>query len=443
MAPELWSLREDRAKGQTGAVVLEKRTIFSNLQIETVLRVRIFNEAGRDAARVPSFSPDCHHLDGRISYPDGRSVACVTPADFVAVPAAAEDETRRVLPKGVTGDCLLELRWQESSWRLYSSPLPRRLGSFGEWPIGGPFATLSETIELVEGFKWRTHLLPGRFGPPQVSQKGGYRILTFSNLPATAPGPGVDPVLPRFQVFDLPKLLFERAAKSMDEFWKAVLTVPIPLLITRDRHAFGSDGSQNASRVFKDFSPSVQDSFVNFVSRGGAYKALSSELRAGLPELPQARALELLRRLQGRVLNSRAVTFEEPERADLEEQDRVRNGPENLEAAARTGRTNGKGMQILCFQLLKEAGLQPSLALLARPWVRRFDYQAPIAWQFTDILLGIAEPGHEPLWLDPAHGAGVSPELQGAEGLLVDTGTWAFQRFHLPAQAVTLFKQES
>jgi hypothetical protein len=426
--------------------VLEKRTVFSNNQIETVYRVRVFSEAGKRAAEVARFSRDCHHISGRTVYPDGSSIEYGQARDFqpvAAAPAWEEAAEPRVMPKGVTADCIVEVRWQESSWKKYSSPLPRRLGSFAEWELGGPYATLSETLELVEAFKWRTNLLPGRLVKPEVTQADGYRIIRFTNLPAIETPPfSLAPLLdrPRFQVFDLPKVLFERAARGIDDFWKGVMIVPIPKLITRDRIGTGSDRTMNTSRVFKDLDPSVRDSFVDFVRKGSAYRALARELLEGLPTTPQEKAQALLRRLAARVVNSREVSFEEDEneRQDMEEQDRIRTGPENIEEAVRTGRTNAKGMQILCFQLLKDAGLKPSLALFANRQVRLFNYNAPIAWQFTDRLLGIEEPGKVTLWLDPARKhlppGVVHPGLQGAEGLLVDTDAWTFRKFQLPFQ---------
>lgn len=443
---ETWAIREDAARGHRDAVVLEKRTIFSNNQIETVYRVRVFSEAGKRAAELVRFSRDCHHISGRTVYPDGRFIEYSQVRDFqpvAAAPAWEEAAEPRIMPKGVTADCIVEVRWQESTWKKYSSPLPRRLGSFAEWELGGPYATLSETLELVEAFKWRTNLLPGRLLKPEVTLAGGYRIIRFTNLPAIETVPFSLPPLvdrPRFQVFDLPKVLYERAVKGIDDFWKAVMIVPLPKLITRDRIGTGSDRTMNTSRVFKDLDPSVRDSFVGFVRKGSAYRALARELLEGLPTAPQARAQALLRRLAARVVNSREVTFEEDEneREDMEEQDRIRTGPENIEEAVRTGRTNAKGMQILCFQLLKEAGLRPSLALLVNRQVRLFNYNAPIAWQFTDRLLGVEEPGKDTLWLDPARKylppGVVHPGLQGAEGLLVDTDAWTFRKFQLPFQ---------
>lgn len=442
--PDSWSIREDAARGHHDAVVLEKRTVFSNNQIETVVRVRVFSEAGKRAAELARFSRDCHHLSGRTVYPDGRAIEYDQVRDFLpqgTAQAGAGGPEHRLMPKGVTADCIVEVRWQESTWKKYSSPLPRRLGSFAEWELGGPFATLSETIELVDAFKWRTNLMPGRLVKPEITQAGGYRIIRFTNIPAIESPPfSLAPLLdrPRFQVFDLPKVLFERAVKGIDEFWQGVMIVPLPKLITRDRIGSGSDRTMNTSRVFKDLDPSVRDSFRDFVRKGSAYGALSLELRAGLPAPPQERAQELLRRLATRVVHSHEVTFDEDEREDMEEQDRLRTGPENIEDAVRAKRTNAKGMQILCFQLLKDAGLSPRLALLVNRQVRLFNYNAPIAWQFTDRLLGIEEPGKDTLWLDPARqqlppGA-VHPGLQGSEGLLVDTDSWTFRKFQMPLQ---------
>lgn len=442
--PEVWSIREDAAKGYRDAVVLEKRTIFANNLIETIFRVRVFSEAGMRAAELARFSRDCHHISGRTVYPDGRVIEYDRIQDFAPVAAGGgpeEESEPRVLPKGVTADCIVEVRWQESTWKKYSSPLPRRLGSFAEWELGGPYATLSETLELVEAFKWRTNLLPGRFGRPELAQADGYRIIRYRNLPAIeAPPFSLPPLLerPRFQVFDLPKVLYDRAVKGIDEFWKGAMIVPIPKLITRDRIGTGSDRTMNTSRVFKDLGPSVKDSFVDFVRKGSAYTTMAKELLAGLPEPPQARARELLRRLATKVTNSREVLFEEEEREDMEEQDRIRTGPENIEEVVKARRTDSKGMQILCFQLLKDAGLRPKLALLANRQVRLFNYNAPIAWQFTDRLLGIEEPGQSTLWLDPARTllppGVIHPDLQGTDGLIVDTDSWVCQPFRMPLQ---------
>jgi hypothetical protein len=171
---------------------------------------------------------------------------------------------------------------------------------------------------------------------------------------------------------------------------------------------------------------------------GGAYKALSRTLLEGLPPSAGDRARELLVRLQGRIACDEALTFDLDEREDTEEVDRTRTGPENLEEAARSGRTNAQGMQILFYRLLLDAGLKPRLALLADRRIRDFNFEAPIAWQFTDGLLGVDEPGQPTLWLDPTRKGlppgTVAPGLQGASGLLVDPEGWSFQRFSMPFQ---------
>lgn len=430
--PEVWALRERHR----GAVVLEKRTIFTNSVIETVCRVRVLSEAGLRAVAFPRFSRDCHHVEGRTVQPDGRVTELRGPGDFLPAPG----RPGYVLPRDVTKDCVVEVRWQESTWRKYSAALPRRLGSLGEWELGGPFPTLTETLEVAEGFKWRTHLAPGG-SRPELTQAGGFRIIAFKGIPAIeAPPFSLPPMVdrPRFQVFDLPKVLFERASRSIDDFWKAVMIVPIPILITRDRIGTGSDRTMNTSRVFPDLAPSVKDRFQDFVHRGGAYQALSRALLEGLPPAPQDRARALLARLLERIECDPDLAFDRDEREDAEEVDRVRTGPENLEEASRVRRASARGMQVLFYQLLKDAGLKADLALLADRRVRQFNYNAPIAWQFTDTLLGIEEAGRSTLWLDPTRKAlppgTVAPGLQGAEGLRVDTLTWGFRPFQMPFQ---------
>jgi len=430
--PEAWALRER----YRDAVVMEKRTVFTNSVIETVCRIRVLSEAGRRSAEFPRFSPDCHHVEGRTVQSDGRVTELRGPGDFLPAPG----RPGFVLPRNVTPDCIVEVRWQESTWRKYSAALPRRLGSLGEWELGGPFPTLTETLEVADGFKWRTHLAQGGFRP-ELAQAGGFRLITFKGIPAIeAPPFSLPPMVdrPRFQVFDLPKVLFERASRSIDAFWKAVMIVPIPRLITRDRIGSGSDRTMNTSRVSSDLDPSVKDRFQDFVHRGSACQALSRELLEGLPSPPQERARTLLARLVARIACDPGLTFDRDEREDTEEVDRVRTGPENLEDAARTRRTDARGMQVLLYQLLKDAGLKPDLALLADRRVRNFNYDAPIAWQFTDTLIGIEEAGRPTLWLDPTRKAlppgTIAPGLQGAEGLRVDTLTWGFRPFRMPFQ---------
>lgn len=440
---DVWIMQDAPLKGTQDAVVLEKRTIFSNNLIETVLRVRVLSEAGRRAVELPRFSADCHHISGRTSYPDGRSVEYDQVQDFKPVVSSkrSEDEPSRVIPKGVTANCVVEVRWQESTWKKYSAALPRRMGSFAEWELGGPFVTLKESLEVVEGFKWRTFLNPGQFQKPAITQEGAYRVIRFQNLPAfkTPPfclAPLVD--RPRFQVFDLPRVYFERAAQSIDEFWKAVMIVPIPKIITRDRIGKGSDRTMNTSRIFQDLDPSVKDSFVDFVRKGSAYRDFAKTVLVDLPTSPQARGQQLLTKLFERMSSGRDRAFEPEEREDMDEIDRIRTGPENLEDAVKARRTTEKGMLILCFQLLREAGLKPKLALLVNRQERFFNYQAPIAWQFTDGLLGLEEPGKATLWLDPVRRhlalGEIHPDLQGGEGLLVDTDTWQPQRFQMALQ---------
>ena len=129
---EIWALKEDPAHGVQGAVVLEDRLSIRGSYLEYLYRVRILSEAGKDAAELPALPNEAYDIDGRTVFADGHEVRFSDKKDLqtVAVKARGESLVRsKIAPPGVTGDCVVEIRWKESSSDS-GGPLPAHYGFF-------------------------------------------------------------------------------------------------------------------------------------------------------------------------------------------------------------------------------------------------------------------------------------------------------------------------
>lgn len=422
IAPEVWAMREDAATGTVGAVILESRIKFRAIRLEYTYRVRILSEQGRDAAAFPLPSRSAYGLEGRTVYPDGTSVPFSEKTEFRPVMGKPTLGSARVfgrVPPGVNGNCVVELRWYESTnppgWA--GGTLPPEYGRFHEWELGSHYRTLLSVVDLGPTFNWAYEISGLDTHKPEVNG----RVFTIRNLPAVERAPLSLPPLrpaPRLTAFWQPPALSRFVREGEAAYWNAVARLEYKPLFSK-------------------------------VSKGGEYEAFAREILAGLPPDPATRALALRAKLDARIVNTDAMTVAEKALRTASERRRPPD-PGDLGAAVRRGNTTGFGMLLLFLELARDAGLRPTVALVADRDERLFRPALLAPFQLGQYswyartwdphnggLVGITVPGAATLWLDPSlrfGSATILPAYQGTAALELDTEAWTLKPISIPTQ---------
>lgn len=402
-------MKEDKEQGISGAVVLEERVHFRPEFLEYVRRVRILSEAGKDSVEYATFPSKTTDIDGRTVYRDGRSVAFNSRKDFQekqAVSANGEERKRiRLVPPGLSGDCVVEIRWKEPvdpDW----GPLPKTYGFMHWWRLGGPYKTQLSVLEVPIKLYW-AQMIQYQSHEPKIDYQGDSKIYTFQNLPAMTKPPYSSEFaqdVPRFTLYAPLTFLSEYNQKPHQEYWKAAVEF-----------------------FYKPY-------FEKGIRKSSAFARLQAELCSGLPEEPRAKAIELLLRLNTRVKNVQHLT--KGEEAGVPRKEKLA-GTKDLEEAALREYASGVTMRLLYYHLLKSVGIQPRIALVADRDRWQFRYAVHNVFQFTDELIGVGVDPATALWVDPAERftepGYVDPDYQGTWALAVDTKDWSVAPFQVPA----------
>ncbi|MCE1203399.1 MAG: hypothetical protein LWW79_02165 [Holophagaceae bacterium] len=408
---EVWAMKEDREKGISGAVVLEERVHFRPEFLEYVRRVRILSEAGKDSMEYASFPAEATEIDGRTVYRDGRSVVFNSRKDFQEKPvvSANGEELKRIrlVPPGLSGDCVVELKWKEPvdpDW----GPMPRSYGYMHWWRLGGPYMTQLSVLEVPIKLYW-AQMIQYQSQEPKIEYRGDSKIYTFQNLPAMTEPPYSSEFardVPRFTLYAPLSFLSEYNQKPHQEYWKAAVEF-----------------------FYKPY-------FENGMRKSSAFGRLLSELSSGLPDEPRAKAIELFYRLNARVKNAHHLT--KSEEAGVSRKEKLAE-VKNLEEAALRGYASAAGMRLLYYHLLKGVGIQPRIALVADRDRWQFRYSVHNIFQFTDELIGVGTDPASTIWIDPAarftKPGQVDPDYQGTWALAVDTKDWSVASFQVPADS--------
>lgn len=395
----VWALKQ----GPKGAVILEDRIRFNVTYLDHVYRVRIFAEAGKSAAEIEDLPSLAFDIKGRTVYPDGREVLFNSRKDFaertVEFGGSQRRRTHLVAP-GLTGDCVVEFRWSESANGPFRG-LPARLGNgyYGVWNLSNAFPTQERSVEFAKPFPLAWSLIPAPGVTPESSETSSSRKFTFKDLAALEVPPyGILPMLksPKLLMFWMPENLARSADRGTAFFWEEA----IESLYRRELEAD--------------------------IDKGSAYRALSAELTAGLPARPSEAAMELLSRLNARIVNLSHATYAEQAALPKDFWEDFRS--KDLNRIAKTGKSNSLGMRILFYHLMKDAKLKPTLAKVVDRTSAFFDWNLRNPWQFDHTIFGVEEPGAGTVWLDPtlrfAMPGVVHPDYTGVPALLIDTGTW-------------------
>jgi len=455
--PEVWALKADPAVASKGAVVLERKLDFQPGWIDTTVRVRIVGEAGLAAAEVRDLPELVLSMDAQVTYPDGRVQAVGKRKDMLVrkVVSAEDGETMEevLVPPGVTADCVVDVAWREQT--AYGQAmqirkpltgvgyLPKRCGNFWWWSLGSAYPTRAAVVQRSKEFYWSLNLTtPGGQEMEEGSTSMGYTY-TFRDLPAYAPTP--------FAILGL------RPAP------RVAVCRPIPSVSYLQHEALASDYWDKVTELY------YQDWFLKFVTKSEPYQHFSAALREGLTGGPRARAKEIAERLNRRTRNLDQLNH--GEKAGYFDRSSMDGGKLALGSArfydpmdtfnaatsslgtvmsdgyglgakytmddnrvstlnymAKTGVVDNKGITRMLFCLLADEGIPVQVGLVAdrRRWVMDPDLRTP--FQFTQTLLGVAEPGKPMLWLDPTNRmlppGEVSPQFQGTKALIIDATTW-------------------
>ena len=418
LPPEVWTLKEDPAKGIKGALILEERIHFERFGVTYSYRILVLNEAGRSAAEFTAFPSSMRDFKGRTVFPDGRVLEYNSTKDFQKKTVVSIGETKadtvRMIAPGLTDHCVVDIRWTVPKNFLEE----RSLGFSNSlrWRLINRHATQKLTVELPALFplSWNLEQFTGQ--QAVATEKSGFKYLTWSNLPAEEEIPySLTPARPSpaITLFQTPEVLDYASRQGSSQFWDA----------------YGIYG--------------VKPLFEDDLTKGSDYKAFLAEVTAGLPATPHAKAIELLSRLDARIANFGALTFPEKSamgKKALEEEVHARD----LKAAVRRRGTTPFGMTVLLFHLLKDAGLAPKVVMVPDRDSRLFSYQLRDFQQFNDVLLSIPEEGKAPLILDPsmrfATPGLIYPDYQGVPALELDPATWKAKTLTMPLQPA-LFNQ--
>lgn len=420
--PDVWAMKEDPAKGLKDAVVLEDRTILKNTYVERIIRVRVLSEAGRKAVELDAFSDACYDFSGRTVYPDGKVLKFDKRQDFKKETTEVGEFSRKrtvVIPPGITGNCVVELRWLESTAENYRgrNPLPARLGYDALFFFGGPYLTLLETVEIPNPFAWNYVPISGRTQKLDIAERSGFRIISARNLPPLEQPPFSLPVSldrPTLSVFFQPELTARRQKEGQKEYWDAV------------------------GRLF------WKEDFESEIRKGRHYEALRARIFQGIPaNEPHASACKLLSALEKEIVNVAHLTHEE--RSNWPK-DQKTPPSKQLGEICEVKASSGWGMVVLFYNLLKDAGFQPKVAFLADRDVRLFRPGSFNPWQATHAVVAVEEQGKGLLYLDPSQRFAapglVHPDFQGVQGLLLDPkADWSAQPFTVPIQPAAFNKK--
>lgn len=411
--PEVWTAKDTSGLG--GAVLVE-RLHLENEFVERTIRCRVYNERGRSVAEFPDLPEGAYDVAGRTVYPDGKEVLLDPGRDLrakTAVEIKGQRLVRKVLvPPGISSDCVVDVRWREK--RRYSYRDGFYLGMVDTWIWASPFPIELLEVELSSRLYWSWTFNNGDGKRlPTTTESKDFKTLRLGSIPPRQELPFAvqsSSRAPRLEVFPVDPNFADSLMKDEGWFWADMV-------------------------VFR-----YRPIFERGIVRGQAYKALSEKLRKGLTGSPLVQAGEIVSRIYAEVQNLSALTY--LEKAALK--DGVPGWevePFKLDVTATRRATNGWGTFLLAFSLFRDAGLSPKLALVADRNRRQVSIKDKNPLQFTDLLLGVEEPGKGTVWMDPtlryATPGLLDPKYQGSMALVIDTTEWQGQFMLIGHQAST------
>lgn len=410
---EAWRTGYEATSG-TAAIYLEKSVLVAASHVEFRQRIRVAGEAGKAAVEFGNLGKDAYDVAGRTLHPGGVVVP-FTRKDLqtkTVVRSGYEQVDRTVLiPPGVTADCIVDIKWKEP--KKYFQTSETGFGSMEMFMVSEPYPVLRAVVEVPMNSNWAWFLLPGKSKGLKRGERAGSNQFELLNLP---PAEEVPYSVPSYRdpcmllMWSNPMALRGASREGFDRYWSE----------------FGKLGLQRdfeSSRLF-----------------GRTYRTLSEELRKDRPAGNQEFARELAFKIQERIRNVSVPTAADKASMGKGKTAKDLDG-RDIQATVERGFTNGWGMVYLYYHLLRDAGIQPKIALVADKDLWRFNQQLLSFQQFNDVLIGIEEPGKGTLWVDPAWRFAapglISMDYQGTQALVYDSAAWTATVQQIPVQGAT------
>lgn len=431
---DVWDLKKDPDLVDVGAVVLEDhwRIGMEPRSLERTYRVRIVNEAGREAAQFFKVHGEFAELVGRVVYPDGTQLQIDQESDLVEKIEYGyqgwESKQKVLIPPGVTSDCVFELYFKLKTQVGFSY---LREIIFGNW-----FDTKILKLDIGRETGYSVLFMPAQ-GRKHVSTKSDSGIsITLSDVPGIVPQPlsaGGFSKVDRFFMFSPQKGLPQSIYPDLASWWAALAQD-----VFRPRYDFelpGLDSRQTPEWIRRD-GEWVQEK--PSALKGTRFRTLAEELSKELPVSPQARAIELWNRLAARIQRWSHLSREEQQALFLRKVAVAELDSRDLEEAIRLGGTHSRGWLVLFYHLLKEVGVKPHILQVVSIYQRPFIESMRTDAQFHWTLLRVVEDGKPPLLLDSdlrfAKPGLVSTAFQGTKAVAMDSATWGIGMTHVGFQ---------
>lgn len=400
ISPDIWAMKDTVGKG---AVVLRERFHIENSYVERTYRFRILSEQGKPVAELPDLPEDAYDLVGRTVYPDGKVVLFDSKKDLqtktVVATSAGEVAKKVMVPPGLSADCLVDIKWREK--RYYLELAQYGLGRMDTWTWTSSFPIRKLELDVSKRLAWNWTFRPGTTrSKPAATETSSSKTLTLEDLPPAESIPftvGAGFNAPRLEVYPDHPDIIRSYGKEDAAFWQDVVT-----------------------KIYKPY-------FSDRLSGGTAYRSLSEQLRKDLKGSPAKQAGEILSRLNSQMRNLSALTFAEKATMKGGKPDWEVDSYD-LNQSAKHSATDGWGMFLLAYSVMKDAGIKPKIAYVADRDQRRISSNGRNPNQFTDLVLGVDEGGNGITWMDPAMRYAspglLNPDYQGTLAFVVNSADW-------------------
>lgn len=396
---ETWKIKSEDFVDRSGAVILHERIHFRRRSLERFRRLLVLSEKGRGLAEFKLIGATITRLEGRTVSPDGLVQPFLQNSDVVKASLLSSKRENlnvvTVIPPGVTGHCVVDVRWSEPIDDL-ERPVPEGydynllFSLSGNAPVRLAEVSFDQDVADASWVK-KFEVLPGQ--KFWKATDNGVTTFSFEFIPARASVPfssEADLRAPIFTWFWIPPV----------RDWLSLLGFPATKPIT------ALDG---AARTI------IYKILAEPVSHDRGFKAELRSMSQGAYDLPLRERLALLTRS----LRSKMKTISE-----LAVVPNSRKFETSIDKALKRGWGTHTQISFVGFHLLRENGLDASLILaIDREENRMVDPNN--IWQYDEMLLSVPDEKGNPIYLNPGSTfdpMGVPPWLQGSQALAIHPG---------------------
>lgn len=418
----VWDTHTEPMGTNDDAIILDYQIIFDQLKDTSIVvtqsqRIRIQSESGKAATLFEPFGNDVFEIKGRIILPNGSIINIDSIKDFqkkeIIRTSINHLEVIKLFPPGITNNCIMDIQWKEmlkGSFYCRTTDLhAQRLTKFNRISSNYLIKNLSVNIDK----KITSALLCYNSDDCKYTftTMDNYKIFTWRNIPPDLVEPfSMSSVRPAvgFSFVRLSPAEFSAAKISPQAFWDVY-----------------GETTLNQFWIKQTLKPLW-------------FKKTFSEFLENLPTSPQARAVEIARRIQNKIYNLENLTFSE--RSSLSRP--AGDVTYSLGNMMKYKQATRFGLRLLFLNLLNEAELpiQPKVLAVSNREFRILDFNEFNTSQIHDFYIGINEVGKETLWIDPSLRF-CKPGLmlavhQGVPPIEYDTQSWKAKNINIPIQSM-------